>query len=71
MRPSNRWIGLKANLFLQSEEIIAKIRRECNGPIAPEAVEFEELIYSFTRQASLKIFSFKVFYIYEFITSLT
>ncbi|KAL5109875.1 Serine/threonine-protein phosphatase CPPED1 [Taenia crassiceps] len=32
----------------ESEEIIAKIRKECNGPIAPEAVEFEELIYSFT-----------------------
>ncbi|VDM30245.1 unnamed protein product [Hydatigera taeniaeformis] len=37
----------------ESEEIIAKIREECNRPIALEAVEFEELVYSFTRHFSL------------------
>uniref|UniRef100_A0A915EVC7 Calcineurin-like phosphoesterase domain-containing protein n=1 Tax=Echinococcus canadensis TaxID=519352 RepID=A0A915EVC7_9CEST len=34
----------------ECEETITKIRKECNRPISPEAVEFEELIYSFTRQ---------------------
>nr|CDS23491.1 required for meiotic nuclear division protein 1 [Echinococcus granulosus] len=40
----------------ECEETITKIRKECNRPISPEAVEFEELIYSFTRQVCLKNF---------------
>uniref|UniRef100_A0A5K3FBY4 DUF155 domain-containing protein n=1 Tax=Mesocestoides corti TaxID=53468 RepID=A0A5K3FBY4_MESCO len=34
----------------ECEELVGKVRQQCNSPIAPNLVEFEELFYSFTSE---------------------